>query len=87
MKILIVIFILIFSQTANANKKDITNLNFKPSVAKGKIGKSHEIVKSLVKAKKNVSYSEIEADQGHDAFLMPIPNYLDVLKNFMANIT
>ena len=49
--------------------------------------KSHEIVKSLVKAKKNVSYSEIEADQGHDAFLMPIPNYLDVLKNFMANIT
>mgnify|MGYP001367981996 CR=1 FL=1 len=49
--------------------------------------KSHEIVKSLVKAKKNVSYSEIEADQGHDAFLMPIPNYLDVLKNFMDNIT
>ena len=48
--------------------------------------KSHEIVKSLVKAKKNVSYAEIEADQGHDAFLMPIPNYLDVLKNFMANI-
>jgi len=48
--------------------------------------KSHEIVKSLVKAKKNVSYSEIEANQGHDAFLMPIPNYLDVLKNFMKNI-
>ena len=29
---------------------------------------------------------EIEANQGHDAFLMPIPQYLDVLKNFMDNI-
>ena len=45
MKILIVIFIIIFSQTAYAKKKDITNLNFKPSVAKGKIGNSYEIVK------------------------------------------
>jgi homoserine O-acetyltransferase len=48
--------------------------------------KSREIVKSLVKARKKVSYSEIEANQGHDAFLMPIPQYLDVLKNFMDNI-
>ena len=45
MKILILIFIIIFFQTAYANKKDITNLNFKPSVAKGKIGNSYEIVK------------------------------------------
>ena len=48
--------------------------------------KSHEIVKSLVKAKKNVSYAEIEANQGHDAFLMPIPDYLNVLSNFMDNL-
>ena len=48
--------------------------------------KSHEIVKSLVKARKNVSYSEIESNNGHDAFLMPIPNYLGVLKNFIDNI-
>jgi len=48
--------------------------------------KSHEIVKSLIKARKNVSYAEIEANQGHDAFLMPIPDYLGVLKNFMKNI-
>ena len=48
--------------------------------------KSHEIVKSLVKARKNVSYSEIEANHGHDAFLMPIPHYLEVLRNFMENV-
>ena len=48
--------------------------------------KSHEIVKSLVKARKNVSYTEIESNHGHDAFLMPIPKYLGVLRNFMDNI-
>ena len=48
--------------------------------------KSYEIVKALIKARKDVSYAEIEANQGHDAFLMPIPNYLAVLRNFMDNI-
>ena len=48
--------------------------------------KSHEIVKALIKARRNVSYTEIEANQGHDAFLMPIPNYLKVLRNFMDNL-
>ena len=48
--------------------------------------RSQEIVEALVGAKKNVSYSEIEADNGHDAFLMPIPNYLNILKNFMDSI-
>ena len=48
--------------------------------------KSHEIVKSLIRARKNVSYSEIEANHGHDAFLMQIPEYLKVLRNFMENI-
>ena len=48
--------------------------------------RSQEIVEALVGAKKNVSYSEIEANDGHDAFLMPIPNYLNILKNFMDSI-
>lgn len=48
--------------------------------------KSYEIVKALIKARKDVSYAEIEANQGHDAFLMPIPNYLAVLRNFMDNV-
>ena len=47
--------------------------------------RSQEIVESLVGAKKNVSYSEIEANNGHDAFLMPIPNYLNILKNLISN--
>ena len=42
-----------------------------------------EIVKSLVKAKKNVSYSEIEADQGHDAFLMPSETYDSAIETFL----
>ena len=48
--------------------------------------RSQEIVEALIGAKKNVSYSEIEANNGHDAFLMPIPNYLNILKNFMDSI-
>lgn len=35
--------------------------------------RSREIVDALIAAKKNVSYLEIDAPQGHDAFLMPIP--------------
>jgi len=45
-KILILIISLFLITNVNANKKDITNLNFKPSVHKGKIGKSYEIVNS-----------------------------------------
>ncbi|MBH32058.1 MAG: homoserine O-acetyltransferase [Gammaproteobacteria bacterium] len=48
--------------------------------------RSHEIVKALLSASKDVSYAEIEADQGHDAFLMPVPEYLSILKNFMDKI-
>ena len=48
--------------------------------------RSQEIVEALIGAKKNVSYSEIESNNGHDAFLMPIPNYLNILKNFMDSI-
>ena len=47
MKRILTIFISLFIITnAIADKKDITNLNFKPSVHKGKIGKSYEIVKA-----------------------------------------
>jgi len=47
MKRVLIIFISLFIITnAIADKKDITNLNFKPSVHKGKIGKAYEIVKA-----------------------------------------
>jgi len=48
--------------------------------------RSREIVKALVQGRKNVSYAEIEAQHGHDAFLMPIQYYMDVLRNYMGRV-
>jgi homoserine O-acetyltransferase/O-succinyltransferase len=48
--------------------------------------RSHEIVKALVEAKKSVSYAEITAHQGHDAFLLPIPDYLNVFAAYMNRV-
>lgn len=49
--------------------------------------RSREIVKALIKAKKQVSYVEIEAQHGHDAFLMPISHYMNVFHNYMQNVS
>ena len=49
--------------------------------------RSREIVKALIKARKQVSYVEIEAQHGHDAFLMPIPHYMNVFHNYMRNVS
>ena len=46
--------------------------------------RSREIVNILLKAEKPVSYLEVEADQGHDAFLMPIPRYIQALKSYLG---
>ncbi len=48
--------------------------------------RSREIVKALLDGDKEVSYAEIEATQGHDAFLMPIEKYLDVFHAYMGNV-
>lgn len=48
--------------------------------------RSREIVDALLAAKKNVSYLEIDAPQGHDAFLMPIPRYLQGFSAYMNRI-
>jgi homoserine O-acetyltransferase len=45
--------------------------------------RSREIVKSIHDNDLNVSYAEIKASQGHDAFLMKIPHYLDVVAAYM----
>ena len=45
--------------------------------------RSREIVNDLLKAGKEVSYLEVEADQGHDAFLLPIPRYVNALKAYL----
>lgn len=48
--------------------------------------RSREIVKALVKGRKTVSYSEITAHHGHDAFLMPIQDYMDALRTYMNRV-
>ncbi len=48
--------------------------------------RSREIVDALIAADKPVSYVEIEADEGHDAFLMPIPRYLAAFSAYMRRV-
>ena len=48
--------------------------------------RSREIVKALHDNDLNVSYAEVTANQGHDAFLMRIDHYLDVLGAYMDRV-
>jgi len=48
--------------------------------------RSREIVTSLIAANKKVSYAEIDAELGHDAFLTSIPDYHGVLNAYMDTI-
>ncbi|GAA0789884.1 homoserine O-succinyltransferase MetX [Marinobacterium sediminicola] len=48
--------------------------------------RSRELVDALVAAGKPVSYAEIDAPQGHDAFLIPIPRYMEVFSSYMNRI-
>ncbi len=49
--------------------------------------RSREIVDALLAAERPVSYAEIVADEGHDAFLLPIPRYLAVLDAYLQRVT
>lgn len=48
--------------------------------------RSREIVDSLLQAGKQVSYLEIESKHGHDAFLLPIPRYMEALYCYMGQV-
>jgi homoserine O-acetyltransferase len=48
--------------------------------------RSREIVRALLDARKIVSYLEIDAPQGHDAFLMEDPRYHGALAAYFRNI-
>ena len=48
--------------------------------------RSREIVNALIAADRPVTYTEIEADDGHDAFLMPIPRYLQAFTAYMKRV-
>lgn len=48
--------------------------------------RSKEIVKGLLDNNINVSYAEISAESGHDAFLMSDDHYHEILNSFFKNI-
>ncbi|MBA1149456.1 homoserine O-acetyltransferase [Ectothiorhodospiraceae bacterium WFHF3C12] len=48
--------------------------------------RSREIVRALLDGNKNVSYAEVEANEGHDAFLKPITHYFSVFSAYMDRV-
>jgi homoserine O-acetyltransferase len=48
--------------------------------------RSREIVKALVASKKPVTYAEIDAPHGHDAFLLDDPRYHQLIASYVDNI-
>lgn len=48
--------------------------------------RSREIVKALLDSERSVSYAELTAEHGHDAFLMPDQHYHDVVRAYMNRI-
>jgi homoserine O-acetyltransferase len=48
--------------------------------------RSREIANALIRAGKSVSYAEIDSEYGHDAFLIPIERYQNVLAAYMNSI-
>ena len=48
--------------------------------------RSREIVQALVKNQHAVSYAEIDAPHGHDAFLLDDPRYLNVVRSYFDHI-
>ena len=45
---------------------------------------AHKIVDALITNHKPVSYLDIDAEQGHDSFLFPIPLYVKTLRAFLG---
>jgi homoserine O-acetyltransferase len=48
--------------------------------------RSREIVKALLDNERNVTYAELTAAHGHDAFLMPDQHYHDIVRAYLENI-
>ena len=49
--------------------------------------RSREIVKALLENRRDVSYAEIDAPHGHDAFLLEDPRYMNVVKSYFDSIS
>jgi homoserine O-acetyltransferase/O-succinyltransferase len=68
---------------ANASAKFLlvsftTDWRFAPS-------RSREIVKALLDNQRDVSYAEIDAPHGHDAFLLDDPRYMGVVRSYFQS--
>ena len=48
--------------------------------------RSREIVDALIRARRNVVSTVIDTPDGHDAFLLPIPRYLEVFGAYMRRV-
>ena len=48
--------------------------------------RSREIVKALLDNRRDVSYAEIDAPHGHDAFLLDDPRYHGVVRAYFERI-
>lgn len=48
--------------------------------------RSREIVDGLIQVGRNVSYAEIDTPKGHDAFLLPIPEYTRLFGAYMNRV-
>jgi homoserine O-acetyltransferase len=56
-----------------------TDWRFSPS-------RSREVVKALLDNQRDVSYAEIDAPHGHDAFLLDDARYMHVVRSYFARI-
>ncbi len=48
--------------------------------------RSREMVRAMLGAGRRVSYAEINAPQGHDAFLLPVPRFDAVLRGYLQRV-
>jgi homoserine O-acetyltransferase len=49
--------------------------------------RSREIVKALLDNRRDVSYAEIDAPHGHDAFLLDDARYMNVVRSYFDNLS
>jgi len=49
--------------------------------------RSREVVKALLDNQREVSYAEIDAPHGHDAFLLDDPRYMSVMRSYFDSIS
>ena len=48
--------------------------------------RSREIVKALLDNQRDVSYAEIDAPHGHDAFLLDDPRYMGLVRSYFKSV-